>query len=71
MADRCEILDLPDSDHWAPEQALAVAGKTGWEQVLIVGWSDKGELLTLNSRMTLGETLFLLKSAEYRTMGVG
>ena len=66
-----DVVELPPPEFWSPEQAIAAAGRAELHDVLIIGRDRKGELLTFNSRLDIGEILLLLKEVELAAMGLG
>ena len=59
------VISLPASVHYTPEQALQSAAQVaGLQDVLIVGFDADGCLLVRSSRMTRADALFLLEKAK-------
>jgi len=57
------VIALPASTNFTPEQALASAASLDLSDVLVVGYLE-GELVVRSSRMTRAEALFLLENAK-------
>lgn len=65
-----DILKFPPATTFTPEQALVSAGQARLEQVVVVGITEEGDLVTRSSRMTRAEALWLLETAKRWTLGV-
>lgn len=62
------VISLPASDSFQPEQALASAASLGLTDVLVVGYDADGVLAVRSSHMSRAEALFLLEQAKQWAM---
>lgn len=62
------VIALPATVTFTPEQALHSALQDNLSDVLIVGYDDKGELYIRSSRLNRADALFLLEKAKEWTM---
>lgn len=58
------VISLPASTTFQPEQALASAQQMDLSDVLVVGYDADGFLFVRSSNMTCAEALFLLEKAK-------
>ncbi len=67
------VISLPASSSYQPEQALASAQQLENEltDVLIVGYDADGDLFVRSSKMTCAEALFLLEKAKVWALSGG
>ncbi len=67
------VISLPASANFQPEQALASAQQLESEltDVLIVGYDSDGCLFIRSSKMTCAEALFLLEKAKVWALSGG
>lgn len=54
-----EPVELPPSETWSPEQALAAAARVPWVEVVIIGEDGSGDPPIRHSRMTPERMLWL------------
>lgn len=59
-----KIIEFPITDSLRPEQALAIAQKTPWQQCLIIGLNDEGGYQIINSEMPCERAVWLLEWAK-------
>lgn len=59
------LLRLPASTTFTPEQALKSALQDGLTEVLICGYHESGELCVRSSRMTCSDAYFLAQKAAH------
>lgn len=65
------IVELGPHDKMTPEQALAVAAREPWEHVLVVGFHQGEETLTLrSSHMTREFALWITEHLKMRVLGL-
>ena len=57
------VISLPASESFQPQQALLSALELELSDVLVIGYVD-GELLIRSSKMTCAEALFLLERGK-------
>jgi hypothetical protein len=62
------IISLPASTNYTPEQALQSALQMELTDVMIIGYDFEGELFVRSSKMTRAEGLFMVKKAEEWSM---
>jgi hypothetical protein len=62
------IISLPASTSYTPEQALQSALQMELTDVMIIGYDFEGELFVRSSKMTRAEGLFMVKKAEEWSM---
>ena len=62
------VISLPASENFKPEQALASASSLGLTDVLVVGYDADGVLAVRSSHMSRAEALFLLEQAKQWAM---
>lgn len=65
------VIALPASTAFTPEQALESAKALDMTDALIVGYDQDGVLVVRSSRMTCAEALFLLEKAKQWAMSGG
>lgn len=65
------VIALPASTNFTPEQALESAKSMDLTDVLIVGYDKDGVLAVRSSRMTCAEAVFLLGKAKHWAMSGG
>ena len=65
-----EILSLPASVNFNPQQALDSAKKFNFSDVMIIGYED-GDLVIRSSRLSRAEALWLLECAKLHAMDTG
>jgi len=65
------VIALPASTTFTPEQALESAKALDMTDALIVGYDQDGVLVVRSSRMTCAEALFLLEKAKQWAMSGG
>lgn len=65
------VISLPASSNYQPEQALASAQQMELTDVLIVGYDTDGFLFVRSSNMTCAEALFLLEKAKVWALSGG
>ncbi|HNQ98347.1 MAG TPA: hypothetical protein PKN52_00025 [Trueperaceae bacterium] len=64
MSTENRVVEMPRSDHLRPEQALAEASKTDWDEVIVIGIDKSGAFDMVNSEISLERALFLLEWAR-------
>lgn len=57
------LLRLPPSTTYTPEQALQTALDDNLQDVMIIGYDNDGDLIIRSSRMTCAQALFLANKA--------
>ena len=65
------VIALPASTAFTPEQAMDSAKSLELTDALIVGYDKDGALAVRSSRMTCAEALFLLEKAKHWAMSGG
>lgn len=65
------VIALPASTNYTPEQALESAKALDMTDALIVGYDQDGVLVIRSSRMTCAEAVFLIEKAKYWAMSGG
>jgi hypothetical protein len=65
------VISLPATTTYQPEQALASAQQIELTDVLIIGYDIDGDLLVRSSNMTCAEALFLLEKAKIWALSGG
>lgn len=68
MAGPRDVLRFPPSSTLTVDQALDSARQCGLGDVLIVGATEDGHLITRSSRMTRAEALWLIEQARRFTL---
>lgn len=64
-----EIVDLGAHTNMTPAEALAVAARKDWEQVLIIGFCEGNDkLVSLSSHMTREKALWIIEFAKLYIM---
>jgi hypothetical protein len=58
------VIALPASTSFTPEQALESAKGIALTDVLIIGYDEEGALFVRSSRLTRAEALFLLEKGR-------
>ncbi|MGE0349827.1 hypothetical protein [Hydrogenophaga sp.] len=58
------VIALPASTNFTPEQALNSALSHDLADVLVIGYDQDGELVIRSSRMTCAEAAFLCEKAK-------
>lgn len=54
-----DVFELSAHERLAPEQALAVAARWDWREVIIFGTNEQSEIMVLSSRMSRERAFFL------------
>lgn len=62
------VIPMPASAHFTPEQALASAQQIELSDVFVAGFNTDGHLVTRSSTMTRAEALWLVKQVEHWIM---
>ena len=65
------VIALPASTNFTPEQALESAKALDMTDALIVGYDQDGVLVVRSSRMTCAEAVFLIEKAKQWAMSGG
>lgn len=65
------VIALPASTAFTPEQALQSAQSLDLTDALVVGYDKDGILCIRSSRMTCAEAVFLLEKAKHWAMSGG
>jgi hypothetical protein len=65
------VISLPATTTYQPEQALASAQQIELTDVLSIGYDIDGDLLVRSSNMTCAEALFLLEKAKIWALSGG
>lgn len=63
------VVQLPASDSWTPEQALAVAQRMAFEEVAVIGFTADGAVEVLHSRTLPAHLLWLAEELKRYAMG--
>ena len=58
------VISMPASTSFTPEQALESAKSNNLSDVLIIGYDADGDLFVRSSRLTRAEALFLLEKGR-------
>ena len=63
------VIDLGAHTNMSPTEALEVAKRRPWEQVMVIGFTeDSDSLVVCSSRMTREQALWIVKHAELHAM---
>ena len=62
------VIALPASVNYTPEQALHSALKANLTDVMVLGYDEDGELFVRSSKMTRAEGLFMTERAREWSM---
>lgn len=62
------VISLPASENFQPEQALASAASLNLTDVLVIGYDADGVLAVRSSHMSRAEALFLLEQGRQWAM---
>ena len=65
------VISLPASVNYTPEQALHSALKANLTDVMVLGYDADGELFIRSSKMTRADGLFMAEKAKDWTMHGG
>lgn len=63
-------LELPPSETWTPEQALAAAARMEFAEVIIMGFDRQGELIIRHSRMRPEHMLWMAEELRDCARGI-
>lgn len=68
-----DVIDLGPHINMTPEQCLEYCNRTSsnFQDVLVIGYDDDGELITRSSKLSREQTVFLLLEALDYARGVG
>ena len=62
--------EMPPSESWTPEQALAAAAKMDWQEVVIIGFRHDGEPVIRKSRIRPEQMLWLAEELRIAAIGI-
>lgn len=62
------VISLPASVNYTPEQALHSALKANLTDVIVLGYDADGDLFVRSSKMTRAEGMFMAEKAKEWTM---
>ena len=65
------VIALPPSTNFTPEQALHAALQHDLTDVLIIGYDVNNDLMSISSKMTRSDALFLLEMGKRWAMDGG
>lgn len=66
-----KVIHLGPHDNMTPEQALAVAAREPWDDVMIIGFfKDDGEVCIRSSHMTREFANWIIDHAKLQIMGL-
>lgn len=64
------VVELGPRTNMTTEEALAIASREEWSEVLICGYhKDSGELVVRSSKMNRADALWLVESTKLHCMG--
>lgn len=63
------VVSMPPSANWTPEQALAHAAQLDWDDVIIIGRQSDGTYSIRSNRMTRERALWLIELGRLDVMG--
>jgi hypothetical protein len=61
-----QIINLEPHDRMTPKEALTVAQREEWSDILIVGWQGQGDFRFLFSRMSHEQANWLIDRMKIR-----
>lgn len=68
-APEAKVVELGPHCDMTPEEALAVASRKRWQDVVVCGFDEDGDFVSLSSNMTREEALWMAEHLKLHAMG--